>query len=282
MLLSEHRTLTTAQIAAAVDGSYLALQRRLYRLRQLDWLDRFIPVQPTAHHDTHWVLGPLGADWAAGTDDRPPPSAKDGRLARRAITTSTHLGHTDGANQVFIDLIAAAHQRPGARLARWWAPTRTAAALGRRVHPDGHGVWEEPDATGRARQVGFLLEYDTGTETLQRLVDKIEPYRRLFSDGGPNYPLLFWLPSPMREANLHRRLNGEAAHLGIIVATTSPAAVGAHPDAIAGPVWKVAGNGRRRHRLGDLPSQPGESTLYPLRAPTPQQDPLFLLRTGSG
>jgi hypothetical protein len=278
MLLDEHRTLTTAQIAAVLYSSPATAERRLYTLRQAGWLDRFAAVRASGRLDTHWVLGPLGANWAAGQDNRPVPSAKAARDQRHSIAASSQLEHTDGANQVFISLLAHARTHPGTRLARWWSPARTAAGAGQRIHPDGHGVWEHHDPdTARVRQVGFYLEYDTGTETLTRLTNKIDPYQRLHQ-VGPDYPLLIWLPNPTREANLHRKLNGIAAHLDLTLATTNPTAVSTHT--IAGPVWKIAGNGRPRHRLADLPSRHGhpDSPYHP-GPPTPDQDPLYLLGT---
>ena len=279
LLLEEHRTLTTTQIAAVLYDSYATARARLYRLRRADWLDRFAVIRATGRLDTHWVLGPLGASWAAGQQQRPEPTAKAARDARHAIAASSHLEHHDGAHQIFIDLLVHARHHPGTRLARWWSPARTAAASGQRVHPDGHGVWEEHDpATAQTTQVGFYLEYDTGTETLTTLKNKLGPYQRLHQDG-PDYPLLIWLPSPTREANLHRKLNGDTARLGFTLATTSPAAIAAHPDRITGPVWKIAGNGRPRHRLGDLPSHHGKpGAPYHPGPPTPEQDPLYRLR----
>lgn len=280
-LLDEHQTLTSTQISAILFRTRATATNRLYVLRQIGWVDRFTPIRPTGRLDTHWVLGPLGAHWAAHHDARTPPTTKAARERREAIAASSHLQHTDGANNVFVALLAHARTHPGTRLARWWSPARSAAATGRRVHPDGHGVWEEPDPpTGRISQVGFWLEYDTGTETLGRLIAKCDPYRRLRRDGGPDYPLLIWLPNPTREANLHRKLNGEAAYLGLTLATTTPAAADAHPDQITGPIWKIAGNGRKRQRLTELPCRPGKAGPYHPGPPTPTDDPLHLLRAG--
>jgi hypothetical protein len=273
-LLDEHRTLTTTQITAALFNSRSTATGRLYRLRQAGWLDRFIPLRAHGRLDTHWVLGPLGADWAAHHDRRPPPSVKAARQRREAIAASPQLEHTDGANDVFIALLTHTRTDPGTRLARWWSPARSAEATGQRVHPDGHGVWEQADP-GRPRQVGFWLEYDTGTETLERVKDKSEPYRRLRRDGGPDYPVLIWFPTPTREANFHRKLNGEGAHLQLTLATTSQ--VLAEREGIAGAIWKIAGNGRCRHRLADLPSHHGVAAAYRPGPPVPADDPLYLL-----
>jgi hypothetical protein len=279
-LLDEHHTLTSTQITAILFPTRTCATNRLYTLRRIGWVDRFIPIRATGRLDTHWVLGPLGAHWAAHHDARTPPTTKAARERREAIAASSHLEHTDGSNDVFVRLLAHARTHPGSRLARWWSPARSAAACGRRVYPDGHGVWEEPDVVGRVSQVGFWLEYDTGTETLARVKDKCDPYRRLRRDGGPEYPLLIWLPSPTREANLHRKLNGEAAYLGLTVATSTTAAAHAHSDGVAGPIWKIAGNGRQRQRLADLPARAGRAGPYHPGPPGPADDPLHLLRAG--
>ncbi len=174
----------------------------------MGWLNRFIPARGLGRPDVHWVLGPTGGVWSAGYDGR--ILAHPSTHVRRAIalSVSAKLAHTDGANQFFVDLLAHGRTQPDCRVERWWSAQHASEAFGQRVHPDGHGVWREG-----GEQVGFLLEYDTGTETLGRLKDKLDPYRRLRRDGGPDYPVLFYLPSPVRETNFHRRLNGLAARL---------------------------------------------------------------------
>ena len=271
-LLVEHRTLTTSQLAVVLFPSLAAARARLYRLRQLGWVESFTPIRAAGRLETHWVAGQLAARYVAVQQGVPPPTPRGWRDRLESIAASSHLEHGDGANQVFVDLLTHTRAYPGTRLARWWGSARTAAALGQRVHPDGHGVWTEA-----GRQMGFLLEFDTGTETLTRLVSKIDPYGRLRRDGGPDYPILFVLHSPTREANLHRKLNGHAGQLGVTVATTTLTAADKTMDGLAGPVWKLAGNGRARHALIDLPHHPGDAGPYHPGPPTPDQDPLHLL-----
>ena len=277
-LLVEHRTLTTDQLAAVLFDTASTARARLYRLRQLGWVDRFTPVRAGQRRQTHWVAGLLAARYHAVQHATATPTPRVWRDRVEAIAASTHLGHTVGANQVFVDLLAHTRTHPHKRLARWWGPARTAAAVGQRVHPDGHGVWT--DRTDRTeRQVGFWLEYDTGTEPLARLVAKLDPYTRLRRSGGPDYPVLFHLPTPAREANLHDRLTHAhdvdgAADGGVTVATTTPDAV--TPAGLAGPVWRVVGTDQRC-RLIDLPSSPGRPGPYHPGPPTPEQDPLALL-----
>lgn len=273
-LLVEHRVLTTSQLAAVLFGSLSAARTRLYRLRARHWVVSFTPVRPGGRVETLWVAGPVAARYVAAQDGIPPPTPRAWRDRAEAIAASAHLTHTVGANQVFVDLLAHARTHPGARLARWWGPVRTAAATGQRVHPDGHGVWAQGGC-----QIGFWLEYDTGTEPLHRLVAKIDPYARLRRIGGPDYPVLFHLPNQTREANLHRQLAECEDRLLTTVATTTPATVGGTEAGLAGPVW-LTGADDERQRLIDLPGTPGRPGPYHPGPPTLDQDPLRLLGFG--
>jgi hypothetical protein len=165
---------------------------------------------------------------------------------------------------------------PGTRLARWWSTTRTAAAFANRIHPDGHGVWA---ADGRS--IGFYLEYDRGTMDHRRLAAKLEPYRRLHADGGPDYPILFSLPSRTRERHFHRHL-AEAAvpdHrladtlASLTIATCARDRInGQH--GVAGTIWRLVGNGGHRLTLSSLPGHHGDPSPLNPGPPNLNQDPL--------
>jgi hypothetical protein len=268
-LLDEHRTLTTAQITAALFQSQRTCRNRLGVLRKLHFVDWFIPVRHGQRLPAQWVPGLLSARLVALSRQEKAPTAKALREIQDQMVATSHLGHINATNQFFIDLLAHSRHHHDTRLTRWWSGAHTAAALGRRVYPDGHGVWRDGQ-----REVGFFLELDTGTEALKVVAAKLAPYRRLRLDGGPSWPVVFWLPSVAREANLHKRLTGMAP-LGVTVATASP-----EQAAEAGPtaaVWKVAGNGRRRLALAELPSHPGQPGPYHPGPPTVEQDPLYRL-----
>jgi hypothetical protein len=271
-LLDEHRALTTEQITAALWTSPWTCRNRLYALRRLGFIDRFIPVKPRPERIVHWVPGVLSARYVALGGEGRPPSPKALRERQDTMVSNQQLGHLDGINQFFIDLLVHARTHPGARLARWWSSATISSAIGRRVRPDGHGVWRED-----GREVGFFLEHDnSGIEPHSVLLGKLGPYRRLRRDGGPDYPVLFWLPSTTRENNLHHRL-ADLNWSGLTIATAArdnPAVARSGP---AGRVWRLAGNGRHRLRLADLPSDPGEAGAYHPGPPTAKQDPLQLL-----
>jgi hypothetical protein len=240
-------------------------------LRRIGFLDRFVPYRPGQVAPVHWVAGPLAARYAALSQDKRPLSPKALRERQDGIVATTQLEHLVGGNQFFIDLLIHARTHPGTRLARWWSAGHASRAFGGRVRPDGYGVWSDGH-----RQVSFLVEHDNNTETLGRLAAKLTPYRRLRGEGGPGGPVLFWLPTAAREANLHKRLAG--ANLGgLIVATAARDSVAQAGLGPADPVWRRVGNGRRRLALADLPSVIGDTTGLNPPPPTPADDPLRLL-----
>lgn len=270
-LLHEHRYLTTAQITAILFTAERTCRNRLNVLRKLGFIDWFKPVRPgVGRLPVHWVPGRLSARYVALYHGQRAPTAKAVREMQDALISGGHLQHNVGANQFFVDLLARTRGDADARLARWWSARRIAAVVDHNVRPDGHGVWRERD-----RQVAFFLEHDTGSEAHAVLTrGKLASYRKLAASGGPTWPVLFWLPTTAREANFHRRLGGAAR--GLIVATAARDAAAGHGP--AGPVWMPAGNGRRRLRLAELPCRIGEPSAYHPGPPTPEQDPLYLLR----
>jgi hypothetical protein len=189
--------------------------------------------------------------------------------AHAATTSAGHVEHDDGANQFFIELLAYSRTHPDTRLTRWWSGPHIAAVIDRNTRPDGHGVWTEADRT-----VAFFLEHDTGTMHHPQRAAKLASYRTVRDAGGPAWPVLFWLPTTTQETHLHQHLAGNSR--GLIVATAAQDR--AAEDGPVGPVWRVVGNGRRRLRLGELPDRLTAGGAYHPGPPTPDEDPLYLLR----
>lgn len=273
LLLDEHRVLTGPQITAILFGSPYTCRNRLHALRRIGFLDRFIPYRPGQAPPVHWVAGPLAARYAALSQDKRAPTLKAVRDQQDGIVSTRHLAHQVGANQFFIDLLTRTRAHPGTRLLRWWSAAHTGRQFRGAIRPDGYGIW-----TDGHHQVSFMVEHDTGTETLATLAAKLVPYRKLRAEGGPGGPILFWLPSAIREAHLHQRLAG--INLGEIVVATaardSAAQAGLGP---ADALWRRVGNGRHRLALADLPSVTGDATGFNPPALTPADDPLRLLDT---
>jgi hypothetical protein len=266
-LLDEHTTLTTDQISAVLFANPITCRHRLQTLRRIGFVDRFLRNRPGAPNPTCWVPGLLSARYMALARGDGPPTARVLRERQDRIYASPKLEHLLSTNQFFITLLVHARHHAGAGLLRWWSERSTAAAFGQRIHPDGHGIWSDGD-----RAVGFFVELDRGNEPVGVLASKLASHRRLQAEGGPSYPVLFALPNRTREQNLHRRL-ADRPEPGVTVATTSPES----GDDPAGPVWRVAGNGRHRLTLIDLPVSHGQPGPLNPALPTADQHPLHLL-----
>ena len=170
-LLAEHRTLTTAQIAALLFVHLGTARNRLRQLREIGFLDRFAHRAPDGDRVTCWVPGLLSARYTALAEDRPPPTPRAVRAGQDRIVANPQLDHLLGVNQFFTDLAHHARTHPGAGLLRWWSAERTAATFAGRIHPDGHGLWQAGQdgastdgAENASLVVGFWLEYDTGID----------------------------------------------------------------------------------------------------------------------
>lgn len=212
----------------------------LYRLRVLD---RFEPLcTGCVTGSCHYVVGQLGAMVLAAE------RGADIYAARRrwrpekafAIGRSQRLAHLVGVNG-FFSALAREGRRLGVRGLREWAPEwRLEERCGGIVRPDGWGIWEE-----RGASVGFFLEYDRGTETVQRVVDKLGGYAQLDAATDERPWVLFWFGSRRREANI-RAAMGDAV---VAAATASRQDAGSPSDEVWLPLSAI-----QRLRLADLTS----------------------------
>jgi hypothetical protein len=239
-LLDQHQTFTTDQLVHLAFGSVGRARNRLNTLHSRDILDRFRHYQRPGSQAWRWTLGPVGAAiLAAGRGETfPRPAAVRDATARLAMSPT--LAHLVTVNGFFVALTAHTRMHPRTRLERWWNEARCREACGNLVRPDGHGVWAQ---SGRATP--FWLEVDLGTEPLRRVAGKLTGYAALPPRRA--YPVLFWLTSPAREANLHTHLNRAGVPNGVTVATAT-----VHHDADladgpgpAGAVWQVVGQAGR-------------------------------------
>jgi hypothetical protein len=224
-LLHEHRVLTTLQLVDLAFPSRNAAEHRLAVLHQLGVVDRFRPRHTPGSAPYHYVLGPLGAALLAAHTEQEPAGLGYRRDRALALAHSQRLRHLVGVNGFFTALAGAAREQQGqAALEVWWSEQRCAAHWGRLVHPDGYGRWREHQV-----RVDFFLEYDRGSEPLQRLAGKLPGYAELAHASGITTPLLLWLPSQAREAAVRQALAGAS----LPVATATP-----HPNHTpAGPLW---------------------------------------------
>ncbi|MGH9090492.1 MAG: replication-relaxation family protein [Acidimicrobiales bacterium] len=238
-LLDDHRVLTTPQVADVGFSGERRARMRLSELYAIDVLDRFRPQAWGNSAPYHWVLGPLGAALVAAETGTDLADLSWRRSLAHDLAASQRLNHLVGLNGVFTGLLRAARTRPGRALSEWWSERRCAREWGEVVRPDGYGIWTEAGST-----LPFLVEYDNGTERLDRLAGKLDGYARLATAAGhPNW-VLFSFAGPRREAEARRVLG----HPTVPVATTTRTA----RTTADGPVWlPVTGTGRRM-RLVEL------------------------------
>jgi hypothetical protein len=166
------------------------------------------------------------------------------------VAHSQRLAHVVGVNGFFTALVASARQDRSqaasvATLAAWWSERACAARWGRIVRPDGYGRWREG-----AREVDFFLEYDRGTEPLDRLAAKLAAYGELADASEIPTPVLFWLPSSGREVSVRQALAGEGRwnRVRFLVATASPTLALGPAEA----AWLPLGRTWPRRRLIEL------------------------------
>ncbi|TMQ92023.1 hypothetical protein ETD83_28270 [Actinomadura soli] len=245
-LVWEHRVLTTHQIAAIFFTTPSKARDRLLQLFRLNALERFQPWVPVGAAPFHWVIGPLGAQCLAAYQDTDPGAFGYRRTAVLRISHSQHLAHQVGVNEFFTRLHRHARHVPRARLEKWWPEHRCAQIWGDLARPDAYGRWSETPRNGDGpTTIDFFLEHDTGSVTLAKVAAKLNGYEALAESTGINTPVLFWVPSSRREANLRRLLGKPPVPVATAVHTS---AVGSPADAI----WLPAGQDGPRQPLTAL------------------------------
>jgi len=257
-LVAIHRVLSTDQLAALGFGNITTARHRLSALVRLGLLRRFRPHPPTGSAPWHYVLGPVGAVMLGVEDREENRWAPHVRADRQlALERSARLSHMTGRNWFFVALTRHARER-GGELVEWLNEAETAARYenaairqddrARLPRPDGAGTWAE-----NGRKTSFLLEYDTGTEHLPVLADKLDGYQVLAAGlawHGQACPiLLFCFGSPRREQAARRALadTREAADLRIATAAIDP-----RVTSPAGPVWLPLGHASGQVQLAAL------------------------------
>jgi len=244
-LLYEHRVLSTPQLTEVAFSSVRKAQERLSLLYALEAVDRFRRRSWSGTGPFHFTLGRAGAEVVAA--ERGITVAELGwqRATTTALATSGQLAHLVGCNGVFTSLIATARKQPGASLEEWWSAHRCAAAWGNATRPDGYGIYVEGDV-----RLPFLLEYDTGSETLARLAGKLTGYAALARAVEHPTWVCFCFLTAAREASARQVL----VHPEVPVAT----AVVSPDSGPGGPVWLAIGDVGPRLRLVDL-GHPGRA-----------------------
>lgn len=247
-LVAEHRMLTSTQLTTAVIPNDRTCRLRIQVLRDLGLVETFRPPQVAGSAPLHCVATgkALRLLAEAGYAERVPAvrgMARPGSAAASAALRAD-LSHLAGTNEVFCRLRAAARASGGqTALEEWRSEWSASRAFGCRIRPDGFARWR--DGTDWCE---FFLEYDTGTEALHRLVTKLRGYADLAAATAVSVPVLFWLPGPEREHNLHRELVADRSGVPVATAYGNPRVSAPH-RAVWRPVWR---SGAERLTLAGL------------------------------
>lgn len=193
-LLFEHRVMTTEQLAKLAFPNDDRARHRLLVLYRIGVLDRFKPLAAHGRGPYHYVLGPVGIEMAAAEHGEDPKTLRRNRHNAQLLIRSKQLEHLLGVNGFFADL-AAVKGTDRLELIDWWSERRCTAHWGRDVRPDGYAMTEVNGV-----EAPFFLEYDRGTESIDRVVKKLDAYRS-FGFGV----VLFWFENPTRERNFVNR-----------------------------------------------------------------------------
>jgi hypothetical protein len=254
LCLYDQQVLTTEQLALLFFSSKRRAQDRLLFLYRQRVLDRFYPPSrfEAGKPQAHWLLDEAGAYLVAASLD----------LDRRQLDwqrrddwgSHPQLAHRLEVNRFVTDLIATALGDPALGVVAWFGPRPAAARLGERmrgtVRPDAELLL----ATMRG-PVDLLLEWDRGTERLDRLDEKLRRYRIAeyklqYEDDEPR-SVLFVLPGRRRLENV-RELCGDLDREGswpILAVTVGE--LGA--EGALAPIWQRLDADTPPQRLTDLP-----------------------------
>jgi hypothetical protein len=215
-LVRDHRVLTSPQITQMFFDSDDATRKRLLALTRMGILERFRPNLPPAMGTApyHYVIGETAAAVLASEDGVDLREAGYRRDRVLGIAFSQKLAHTVGTNGIAAALYGYARRHPTAELTTWWPEGRCMTEWGQIVRPDAYGRWRHDGNT-----VDFFLEYDTGTESLDRVARKLDGYIELTEATRIVTPVLFWVQGERREANLRKKLKHHPAHMFVPIAT---------------------------------------------------------------
>ncbi len=242
--LSDYRYLDRDQVQQLFFPSRRVSQRRIKWLKDHGLLYRWPMIEPPGWTRLHslLLLSPRGARVLAaclGQDPRPLV-----RLSQDARDHCFNVGHDLGANAFFVALAVGSRRVPAEGLYHWVGEDRCRRLLrddaGRRVAPapDGWGRYLIP-----GREISFFLEWDRGTESVERLRRKSGNYIRYFKNRREaNYAhILFVFPSSSKEAAFHKRLADELLRdeLCCVFWTTTVEYLGESNS--RGPIWWKVG-----------------------------------------
>jgi hypothetical protein len=202
--LYDHQLLSTGQLQLLFFSSKRRCQDRLLFLYRHRVLDRFYPPGPfgSGKPQAHWLLDEAGAILVASSLGVEPKQL--GWSRHEDWSAHRQLAHRLEANQFVCELITATLPDPHLGVTAWESTRRAAERLdnSRLVRPDAGIILDVP-----AGAIECFLEWDRGTETQERLQEKIERYQLAeagLHDATQVCSVLFVVPGPGRIETLRR------------------------------------------------------------------------------
>lgn len=267
LCMFNQQVLTTDQLTLLFFSSKRRAQDRLLLLYRQRVLDRFYPasIRGAGKPQAHWLLDEAGAHLVAASLDLDRKQLPWHR--REDWRSHPQLAHRLEVNRFVTDLIEATLPDPALGIGAWFGSREAAARMGERMRgtlrPDSELVLVSP-----AGPVDLLLEWDRGTEILERLEEKLRRYRtaerKLYEYPGPR-SILFVVPGGRRLRALQdlcAKLDREGWP---ILATTATELRRAGPLA---PIWQRLDTDQALCSLVELPPRQnlGGSVLDPANA----------------
>jgi hypothetical protein len=207
--LSHYRYLDRHQVEQLFFPSRRVSQRRIKWLRDHGLIYRWSMIEPPGWTRLHslLLLSPRGARLlAASIGLNPRPLV---HLSQDARDHCFNVGHDLGANAFFVGLAVASRSLADEGLYHWVGEERCRRLLRQEVGPR---YAPAPDGWGRylvaSREIIFFLEWDRGTESIDRLQRKSANYIRYFvrrREANYNH-ILFAFPSASKELAYHKSL----------------------------------------------------------------------------
>ena len=278
MCLEAYRYLNLHQLEMLFFPSSRSAQIRLKQLKDFGLLQRWKVIEPPGitRRPSVFLLSPRGARVLAASRSEDPTSLV--RQARMAELHCLNVTHDLEANGFFVDLALASRDLPDQGLYHWVgeAAMRIAFRNGKRRSRLGEGA-PASDGWGRfltsSGEVIFELEWDRGTESLQRLELKIRSYIGYFKNrrNAELHHVLFVLPHLAREKAVVGRISEEYPSFSLsccrfwvtnrpLLETEGPLAriwlyarPSKEPIDDRGVSWRATASGRRL-RLAELPA----------------------------
>ncbi len=247
--LGQHHYLTTGHAQALFFTRVRAAQRQMRKLEEWGLITRWHQMEPREvggwrKHPDVFLLTARGATVLAHylrSEAKP--------LIKRAFSAfhyAFHLDHALGANGFFASLIHASRELPDQGLYHWLGDDGIRAAFQERdpeLSPDGFGRYLTADA-----EIGFHLEWDSGTERPQRLRAKA----RAALEAVRGH-VLWVAPWPAREQTIRSALERESSGRVAGFWTTHAGLLREHGP--LGEIWRGLEQDDRR-TLTALPGRP--------------------------